>query len=128
MQYLLMIYTDDTLMDALPEGEHDTMMRHCIDHADALRDQGKLLDSQRLEAPATARAVRIRNNRLSVLDGPFAETKEVLAGFNLIEAKPRRGDPHRVGVPWGAHGCVEVRPVFDINVVGSAWWCNRRIG
>lgn len=117
MQYLLMIYTDDTLIDALPDGEHDTMMRHCLGHADALRSEGKLLDSQRLDAPATARAVRVRNNRLSVLDGPFAETKEVLAGFNLIEADSL-DEAVRIAseFPWARTGCVEVRPVFDLNV------------
>ena len=103
MQFLMMIYTDAQLMDALPEGEFDTLMRGCLAHADELRDDGQLLDSQQLEAPATARSVRVRNGRTTIVDGPFAETKEMLAGFNLIEAEPGRGGPHCPGVPVGAH-------------------------
>jgi hypothetical protein len=123
MQFLLLIYTDDTLLDALPAGEFDTMMRGCLAHADELRDGGTLLQSQQLEAPASARAVRIRNQRVSVVDGPFAETKEMLAGFNLIEAA-NLDEATRIaaGFPWARTGCVEVRPVRDMDAV------RRRVG
>ena len=86
MKYLLLIYNDDHLVDALPAGRADAMMRDCFNHADDLRGQGALLESQQLEAPSTAKTVRIRNGRTSVVDGPFAETKEMLGGYNLIEA------------------------------------------
>ena len=86
MKYLLLIYNDDALLDALPAGEADAMMRGCLDHADELTEQGCLIDSQQLEPPATAKSVRVRHGRVSVVDGPFAETKEMLGGFNLIEA------------------------------------------
>ena len=72
--------------DALLKTEFDKTMRRCIEHADELKSEGRLLESQQLEAPRTARTLRRRNNRLTVTDGPFAETKEFLAGFNLIEA------------------------------------------
>ncbi|MEP6633406.1 MAG: YciI family protein [Luteimonas sp.] len=121
MQFLLMIYNDDTLLDAQPEGEYDTMMRGCIRHADELRADGHLLDSQQLEAPATAKSVRIRNGRTTIVDGPFAETKEYLGGFNLIEADDM---DHALRIaaefPWTQTGCVEVRPVRDLNVVRRA--------
>jgi len=123
MKYLLMIYNDDTLLDALPEGEFDTRMRSCIEHADELRGQGQLLDSQQLEAPSTARTVRIRNDRMTVIDGPFAETKEYLGGFNLIEAADM-DEALRIAAefPWTHTGCVEIRPVRDFDAV------RRRVG
>jgi hypothetical protein len=86
MKYLMMIYCDDALLDALPEGEFDTRMKGCFLKADSLRGEGRLHDSQQLQAPDTARTVRIRNDHVSMVDGPFAETKEYLGGFNVIEA------------------------------------------
>src|SRR3569623_454251 len=87
MKFMMMIYVDQTLLEALPEGEFDTLMRGCLAHADELRAAGCVLDSQQLEAPASARSFRVRQQRSTVFDGPFAETKEYLAGFNLIEAE-----------------------------------------
>lgn len=123
MQYLMLVYTDDTLMDALPAGEFDTMMRGCFVHADELRDDGHLLGSQQLEPPATAKSVRIRSGRTSIVDGPFAETKEVLAGFNLIEAADME-EATRIAseFPWARTGCIEIRPVRDMDAV------RRRVG
>lgn len=118
MQFLLLVYSDPALLDALPDGEFDTMMRGCIRHADELKAQGCLLASQQLEAPSTARSVRVRNGRATVLDGPFAETKEVLAGFNLIEADSL-DEAVRIAheFPWTRTGSIEVRPVRDFDAV-----------
>lgn len=118
MKFALMIYTDGTLMEALPSGAYESMMRGCLQHADELRADGKLFDSQQLEAPATAKSVRIRNGRTSVMDGPFAETKEILGGFNLIEAENME-EAVRIAqeFPWTQTGCVEIRPVRDLNEV-----------
>ena len=118
MQYLLLVYTDPALTDTLPAEEYDSRMRECFDHADALCAQGTLLDSRQLEAPATARSVRIRGGRTQVLDGPFAETKEILAGFNLIEADTLAQAVEIAShIPWARTGCIEVRPVRDIQAV-----------
>ena len=118
MQFLLLVYIDDTLLNTLPQGEFDRLMKGCFEHADELQAQGTLLGSQQLEAPATAKAVRVRQGRSTVLDGPFAETKEVLAGFNLIEADSLE-DAVRIAheFPWTAFGCIEVRPVRDMGAV-----------
>lgn len=118
MKFMLLIYNDPNLLDALPEGQFDSDMRDCLAHADGLRHEGRLLDSQMLEAPAAAKSVRIRKGRLTTMDGPFAEAKEVLGGFNLIEA---RDIDEAVEIashfPWAKTGCVEVRPVRDIGTV-----------
>lgn len=123
MKYLVMIYSDDTLLGALPEGEFDTMMHGCFMHADELQKDGHLHDSQQLEAPATAKTIRVRNERISVVDGPFAETKEYLGGFNLIEAE-NMDEAVRIAseFPWSRTGAIEIRPVRDMNAV------RRRVG
>jgi hypothetical protein len=123
MQFLLLVYSDDELIEALPEGQFDTRMRGCFDKADGLRADGRLLASQQLEAAATAKTVRVREGRMRVVDGPFAETKELLAGFNLIEAADM-DEAVRIAseFPWTQTGCIEVRPVRDMEAV------RRRVG
>jgi hypothetical protein len=118
MKFALLIYNDPTVLDTLPEGEFDSKMRHCLAHADELRQDGQLLDSQMLESPSAAKSVRIRKGRQTTVDGPFAETKEVLGGFNLIEAE-NIDEAVRIAAafPWAQTGCVEVRPVRDIEAV-----------
>jgi len=118
MKFVVLIYTDPALLDALPAGQFNARMRDCLAKADGLRQQGRLLDSQMLEGRETARSVRVRNGRQTVVDGPFTETKELLAGFNLIEAEDME-EAVRIAAefPWTQTGCVEVRPVRDIEHV-----------
>ena len=118
MKFLMLVYTDDALLEALPEGEFDRLMHGCISHADELKSEGKLIESQQLEAASTAKSLRIRNGRSSVVDGPFAETKEILGGFNLIEAADM-DEAVRIAAafPWAKCGCLELRPVRDFAKV-----------
>jgi len=120
---MLVIYNDPKLYDALPKAETDGMMRDCLAHADDLRRDGCLQESQMLEDAAKAKSVRIRNGRTKVTDGPFSEAKEVLGGFNLIEARDMDEAVQIASeFPWARTGCVEVRPVRDIATV------RRRVG
>jgi hypothetical protein len=118
MQYLLLVYTDPSLLEQVPEERFATEMRHCLQHADQMQQQGTLKAFQQLEAPAQARSVRVRGGRTTILDGPFAETKEVLAGFNLIEASSM-DEAVRIAqeFPWTQYGCIEVRPVRDLGAM-----------
>jgi len=118
MQFLILIYNDSEMLEAMPASEFDRTMRDCLVHADELRAEGKLRDSMQLEAPSTARTVRTRNGRTSVVDGPFAETKEMLGGFNLIEAHDM-DEAVRIatGFPWASSGSIEVRAVRDLDAV-----------
>jgi hypothetical protein len=106
------------MVKALPPGEFDSMMRDCLGHAADLQRQGVLIESQMLEDAPQAKSLRVRNGRLAVTDGPFAEAKEVLGGFNLIEAA-NIDEATRIAqsFPWSRVGCVEVRPVRDIGGV-----------
>jgi hypothetical protein len=118
MKFMLLIYIDPQKLDALPEGRFDSMMRDCLTKADALQTKGKLIESQMLEEPTTAKSVRIRGGRVTTTDGPFAEAKEVLGGFNLIEADSMEEAVRMAAeFPWANTGCVEVRPVRDIGTV-----------
>jgi hypothetical protein len=118
MKFMLLIYNDPNLLDAMPEGAFDSDMRDCLNHADELSSKGKLLESQMLESPKTAKSIRIRNGRMTTMDGPFAESKEVLGGFNLIEADSIEEAIEMAShFPWAKSGCVEVRPVRDIGSV-----------
>lgn len=123
MQYLLLVYTDPELMAELPEPEFARLMRGCIAHADDLRDAGCLQDARQLEDPSTARTVRVREGVTRVTDGPFAETREVLAGFNLVEADSMEEAVRMAhDWPWTAYGSIEVRPVRDFAAM------RRRVG
>lgn len=123
MQYLLLVYIDPNLLAQLPEQEFNTQMRGCLQDADALREKGRLIDARQLEPPATARSLRVRGGKAQVLDGPFAETKEVLAGFNLVEAASMEEAMQMAQhLPWARYGCIEVRQVADMDAM------RRRVG
>lgn len=118
MKFMLLVYVDDKTLGALPEGRFDEMMRDCLDHADGLHAEGRLIESRMLEPVRTAKSVRVRQGKVTVHDGPFAETKEVLGGFNLIEAKDYdEAVEIALHFPWTQTGCIEVRPVQDIDEV-----------
>ena len=123
MRYLLLIHTDPELMATLPPDEFDRLMHGCITHADELKTQGTLLESQQLEHGSTARTVRVRDGKTQVVDGPFAETKEILGGYNLIEADSL-DEAVKIAqeFPWIGTGSIEVRPVRDFDAV------RRRVG
>lgn len=118
MKFAVLIYTDAALLGALPAGQYDAKMRDCLAHADELREEGALLDSQMLQDATSAKAIRVRSGRRTVVDGPFTETKELLAGFNLIEARDM-DEAVRIAAefPWVETGCVEVRAIQDIGAV-----------
>ena len=118
MQFLTLIYTDPDRLAELPAEEYDRLMKGCFEKADALRDAGCLLGSQQLEAPAQARTLRVREGASRVTDGPFAETREFLAGFNLIEAESMEAAMEIAqAFPWARFGSIEVRPVRDMQAV-----------
>jgi hypothetical protein len=118
MKFIVLIYTDSTLIDGLPDGRLDSMLQECFTHTDELQRKGHLIESQMLAEGRTAKSLRMRNGRSTTIDGPFTETKELLAGFNLIEAKDM-DEALRIAaeLPWAQTGCMEVRPVKDLDAV-----------
>ena len=116
MQFLLLINIDPELIQALPAEEYDAEMRGCLAHADELQAQGVLVMSQQLQPVEQARTLRVRQAQTRITDGPFAETREFLAGFNLINA-PDADEAMRIAheFPWSRYGSIEVRPVADME-------------
>ena len=109
MKYLCLVYgTEDALrkMDDV----------HCLDFDQSIRDSGHCLASEALESVETATTVRVRNGKVAVSDGPFAETKEQLAGFYMIEARDMdEAVAIAARIPPAEVGSVEVRPIRPIR-------------
>lgn len=114
MKYLCLVYANEREFAASPESPKDT---ECAAYAGSLVDDARLIAGQALQPVATATTVRVRNGEVSVTDGPFAETKEQLAGFYMIEARDLN-DAIRVaaGIPPARVGSIEVRPVRELDV------------
>ncbi len=108
MKYLCLVYMETDKLHAVPDKE-------CVACGTDLRQSGLLLAAEALQPVETATTVRVRNGRVSVTDGPFAETKEQLAGFYLIDARDLN-DAIQVAakIPPAREGSVEVRPVREL--------------
>lgn len=113
MKYLCLIYVDEKKLAAAPAEVVDAVARECRAHTDALAQTGRFVAGERLESVEAATTVRVVDGKASVTDGPFAETKEQLAGFYLIDA-PDLDEAIRTAthIPPGRFGCIEVRPVM----------------
>ena len=115
MNYMCLIYHDEDRMDALPAAEWNALIAEHRAFDATLEQSGHYVIARPLERSVTATTVRVRNAKVSVTDGPFAETKEQFAGFYLIEAKDL-DDALDVAarIPSARYGTVEVRPVRDL--------------
>lgn len=109
MKYLCLVYFDESKLHTVPESPQD---EECVAYDQGLREQGFVLASEALEPVSTATTVRVRDGRSAVTDGPFAETKEQLGGFHLIEARDL-DEAIRIasGIPSARIGSIEIRPV-----------------
>jgi hypothetical protein len=115
MKYLCLVYYDEKTLDALSKEEYDALVGEVLAYREVLRKSGHYIVSDGLQSVQTATTVRIRNGRVSTTDGPFAETKEQLGGFMLIEARDLN-DAIRVAakIPPIRLGCIEVRPLREL--------------
>jgi hypothetical protein len=110
MKYLCLVYLEEQKLHAVPDTE-------CAACGEGLRRNGVLLAAEALQPVETATTVRVRNGKLSVTDGPFAETKEHLAGFYLIEARDLNDAIQAAAkIPPAREGSIEVRPIRQLNV------------
>lgn len=120
MKYLCLIYVDEQRLLETPAEQVSMVEQACLEHTEALAQCGQLLATERLAPVAMATTVRHRNGGLSVTDGPFAETKEQLGGFYLIEARDLNEAIRIAGsIPPGKFGCVEVRPLAPLAVASE---------
>lgn len=114
MKYLCMAYEEEPKLDALSQSEWDTLRKQTMDYVGELRSSGRLLVTHALQSVRNATTVRIRHGKLATTDGPFAETKETLGGFFLIEARDLN-EAIQVAAKWPSAriGSIEVRPIEE---------------
>jgi hypothetical protein len=116
MKYLCLIYDDEKKVAEMPPSEGEAFMGEYFAFTEGIRQSGHYVAGEALESVSTATTVRVRNGKVSTTDGPFAETKEQLGGFYLIEARDLN-DAIQVAarIPSAKIGSVEVRPVVDFG-------------
>lgn len=114
MQYLLLLYEDDAKFETMPEGEHKGLIAEYKALMKEMQDAGVFLAAGRLRPVTTATSVRVRGGKSMVTDGPFAETKEQLGGFILIEvADLDEALAWAARAPTARVGTIEVRPMWS---------------
>jgi hypothetical protein len=114
MKYLCLVYYDEKTLEAMPENEFDEFAEEHFALDEALRKNGQSIVAEALQPVHTARTVRLRNGKLSTTDGPFAETKEQLGGFYLLEARDLDDAVQMAAkIPSARLGSIEVRPIWD---------------
>lgn len=116
MKYLCLIYEDETMYQKMPEAELHEMMGEYFALNENFKKSGRYIGGNALQPTNTATTVRVRNGKVSTTDGPFAETKEQLGGFYLIEARDLNDAIQAATqIPGARFGCVEVRPIMEFN-------------
>ena len=115
MRYLALIYTPEST--ATPsDGEVQQMMAEYGDFTEMIRQRGAFLGGEALQSSSNATTVRLRDGQLSTTDGPFAETKEQLGGYYLLECKDLDEAIDLAGkIPGARFGAIEVRPIMELG-------------
>ena len=114
MRYLCLAYEEERALDTLSGEQWAALRQDTLDYVEDLRRSGRLVLTHALQSVRNATTVRVRHNRLSTTDGPFAETKATLGGFFLIEATDLN-EAIQVAAKWPSArlGSIEVRPIEE---------------
>jgi len=114
MKYALLIYGDESAQASTPEEQMAQVMKEYMEFTAAINESGHNLGGEALDSTSTATTVRVRDGETLVTDGPFAETKEALGGFYLIEAADLdQATEIAARLPGSWYGSVEIRPLWD---------------
>ena len=116
MRYVCLIYEDEKVLENMPKEEADAFFGEYFGFTEDIKTSGKYIAGEALQPVTTATSLRMRNGKLSTTDGPFAETKEQLGGFYLIEARDL-DEALALGAacPGAKFGSIEVRPIVDFD-------------
>ncbi|MCE8039107.1 MAG: YciI family protein [Halomonadaceae bacterium] len=114
MKYLCLAYEEERIFSEMTEAQWHELLQETLDYVDDLQKRGKLVLTNALQSATKAHTLRVRNDELTMTDGPFAETKEQLGGFFLIEvASEEEALEIAAGWPSARLGTIEVRPVEE---------------
>ncbi|MGQ0557862.1 MAG: YciI family protein [Nitrospiraceae bacterium] len=116
MKYLCLVYVEEHILHAMPQNERIAISDESMAYCATLQKQGQLIAASPLHPVDTATTVRVREGKTSTTDGPFAETKEQLGGFLMIDV-PDLNDAIRIAAqfPAARFGSVEVRPMKELG-------------
>ncbi|MEX0606186.1 MAG: YciI family protein [Marinobacter sp.] len=115
MKYVALVYYQESIINGMTEQEWHALNQECLAGVEKLTDQGKYVAGQALQSIDTATTVRLRGDEVLISDGPFAETKEQLAGFYLLEAHDLNEALQLASrIPPARFGTIEVRPVREL--------------
>ncbi|MFI5371092.1 MAG: YciI family protein [Candidatus Eisenbacteria bacterium] len=115
MKYLCLIYEDESLWENLPKAEAEKMHGEYFAFTDGIKKSGQYIGGNPLQPTRTATTVRVRNGKISTTDGPFAETKEQLGGYYLVEARDLNEAIQVASrIPSARSGSIEVRPIMEV--------------
>ena len=121
MQYMLLIYDDEQVWQKLPEDERNSLYAAYGAFTNEVREKGALVTADQLQPTAAATTVRIRDGKEVVTDGPFAETKEQLGGYYLIDVESvDEALEWAAKIPSARYGTIEVRPLVQMPVESQA--------
>jgi hypothetical protein len=116
MKYLCLVYHEEAAIDALPDREYDAVVADVRAYREELRRGGHYVYSSPLQPVRTATTVRVHQGKVTVTDGPFAETREQLGGFYLIEAADMDEAVRLAAkMPPARLGCIEVRAIKELG-------------
>lgn len=114
MKYLCLVYLEEKILYAMPQNERMTLSNESMAYCDELQKNGQFIAASPLHPVETATTVRVRSGKVSTTDGPFAETKEQLGGYLLIDVRDLN-DAIRIAskFPAAQYGSIEVRPLKE---------------
>jgi len=115
MKYAALVYYSEEEMSSMSQSEWDALNRECMECGERLLERGHLLGGEPLQEVSTATTLRVRDKKLQLTDGPFAETKEQLAGFYLLEARDlNEAIKLASAIPPARYGSIEIRPLREL--------------
>jgi hypothetical protein len=121
MHYLLLIYNDEKVWQSMPDDERGEIVQEYFALTDDLRERGAYVGGNPLQPTTTSTTVRVRDGETLVSDGPFAETKEQLGGYFLVEAESiDEALEYAARIPGARYGSIEVRPVLEVPARAEA--------
>ncbi|MBX2990138.1 MAG: YciI family protein [Bacteroidetes bacterium] len=114
MKYICLAYEEEGILNSLTKTEWEVLRKETLDYVNDLKNNGRLITAEPLQSVKLASTVRVRGGKVSITDGPFAETKETLGGFFLINARDLN-EAIQVAVKWPSarFGSIEVRPIEE---------------